>query len=126
MKRLVAGLLLCCVAGSASSYHTDDASESTKADTRASCNAAFHVGCQADQTFTASSSGFAAPAGALGSSGLESALVALLLAGGIGRGLYRARAGRGRRGNPHTAPGQPGSAGRGTTRQDRPLGESCC
>lgn len=96
MKRLLLGLVFCCVAGSAAAYHTDDANESTKADSNASCNAAFHLGCQTDQTFTASSSGFAAPAGALGSSPAESAAISMLLAAAIGGGIVRSAAARGR------------------------------
>jgi hypothetical protein len=59
--------------------------QSDTADLRASCNASFHEGCKSITT----SSGFAAPMGALGSSVLEGVLVAALIAGGIGRRLYR-------------------------------------
>ncbi len=60
--------------------------QSDTADLRASCNASFHAGCKSTTT---SSIGLAAPAGVLGSSGLEGVLVAVLIAGGIGRRLYR-------------------------------------
>jgi hypothetical protein len=61
--------------------------QSGAADERASCNASFHRGCVSDAKSTTSSSGFAAPAGVLGSSWLEGGLVLLLIAGGIARRL---------------------------------------
>jgi len=69
----------------ANAYHSG-ISETTTADARASCNAAFHSGCVDDgdheeQTQTASSSGFAAPAGGLGSSPAEIVFIALLVGG---------------------------------------------
>jgi len=83
MKRLIAGLLLWCVAGSAAAAY------SATADANASCNASFHEGCKTDQTFTASSSGFAAPAGVLGGSPVEGALLSLLVAAGVAGRFYR-------------------------------------
>jgi len=65
--------------------------QSATADLKASCNASFHEGCKSAQTTTVSSSGFAAPAGALGSSGLESAFIAFLFSAAIGGRLYRRR-----------------------------------
>jgi len=83
MKRLIAGFLLWCVAGSAAAAY------SATADAKASCNASFHEGCKTDQTFTASSSGFAAPAGVLGGSPVEGALLSLLVAAGVAGRFYR-------------------------------------
>ena len=57
-------------------------SESTTAEDAASCNAAFNTNCPLadleDQSYTASSGGFAAPAGALGNSPLELAFIGLI------------------------------------------------
>ncbi|UCD67709.1 MAG: hypothetical protein JSW48_12890 [Betaproteobacteria bacterium] len=83
MKRLILCLLLVGLAASANAYHSG-VSETTTADENASCNAAFHAGCPTDadheeQTHTASSSGFAAPAGDLGSSTFETAVIAFLV-----------------------------------------------
>ena len=84
MKRVIVGILFLCFAAVANAYHSG-ISETTTADASASCNAAFHSGCVDDdadheeQTHTASSSGFAAPAGAIGSSILEIGLLALLV-----------------------------------------------
>jgi len=86
MKYLWLWVFLFCLSGHAGA-------QSGTADSRASCNASFHQGCPSDQTSTASSSGFAAPVGVLGSSGLEGGLVLLLIAGGIARQLYRHAAG---------------------------------
>ncbi|MGD8511727.1 MAG: hypothetical protein PVG05_08650 [Gammaproteobacteria bacterium] len=89
MKRFLSGLLLACCAVNASAYHSG-INETTTAEGNASCNAAFHSGCPEDGhddgTETASSSGSAAPFGALGSSPLEMALIALLLGGLARRG----------------------------------------
>ena len=96
MKRLILCLLLVGLAASANAYHSG-ISETETADSNASCNAAFHAGCATtdddheEQTHTASSRGFAAPAGALGSSGLELALIALLVSGAIGGRLQQSR-----------------------------------
>lgn len=73
--------------------------QSNTAVDRASCNASFHLGCVSNQTSTASSSGFAAPVGMLGSSALEGGLVALLIAGGIARRIYCHATGSGRKRN---------------------------
>ena len=116
MKRLWICVLLFCLAGHA-------VAQNTTADQNASCNASFHEGCKSDQTFTTSSSGFAAPAGVLGSSALESSLIALLIAAGIGRRLYRSRSGiRGKR-DCDSASRQPDFIDRSAARQDGPAGE---
>ena len=84
MKRAIVGILFLCFAAVANAYHSG-ISETTTADESASCNAAFHAGCadtdadHEEQTHTASSSGFAAPAGTMGSSFLEIGLLALLV-----------------------------------------------
>ncbi len=84
MKRCLFGLLLACCAVNANAYHTG-INETTTADNNASCNAAFHAGCPEDDhddgTQGVTSSGSAAPVGALGSSPLEMALIALLIGG---------------------------------------------
>jgi len=89
MKYLWIAVFLFCFSGHAGA-------QSGTADERASCNASFHQTCVPDQSTSTSSSGFAAPIGVLGSSGLEGGLVALLIAGGIARRLYRSWAGDGR------------------------------
>lgn len=119
MKRLWICVLLFCLAGHA-------VAQNTTADQNASCNASFHEGCKSDQTFTTSSSGFAAPAGVLGSSALESSLIALLIAAGIGRRLYRVRSGGGGKRDPGSAAGQPHAIERSAARQDGPAGEGPC
>ena len=58
----------------------------------ASCNASFNQNCFTDQTYTADSSGFAAPAGELGSSAIEIVMFALFFATGIGARLHRSNA----------------------------------
>jgi len=90
MKRLIFALMLSWCGTTANAYHSG-ISETTTADTKASCNAAFHAGCSADsdgdheeQTQTADSSGFAAPAGGLGSSPTEVAVIILLVGGVVG------------------------------------------
>ena len=95
MKRLVLGLWLLCSPVFSQAYHSG-ISETTTADANASCNAAFHSGCADDpdheeQTHDASSSGFAAPAGALGGTALELGLIGLLLWFVGSRGLAAAR-----------------------------------
>lgn len=85
MKHVMLGFLLFCFAAFANAYHSG-ISETTTADANASCNAAFHSGCvdadtdhEEEHTHTASSSGFAAPAGTIGSSIVEIGLLALLV-----------------------------------------------
>jgi hypothetical protein len=96
MKRWMSILSLAFYATSASAYHTG-ISETETADANASCNAAFHAGCaitdddHEEQTHSASSSGFAAPAGAMGSSVLEMALIVLLVTGAVGGRLQQCR-----------------------------------
>jgi len=89
MKGLWIGVFLICLSGHA-------VAQSVIANEQASCNASFHQNCEPDQSTVASSTGFAAPIGVLGSSGLEGGLLALLIAGGIGRRLHRHVTGRGR------------------------------
>lgn len=96
MKHLWIWIILTCFSGHA-------AAQSSTADERASCNASFHQGCQSVQTSGTSSSAFAAPLGVLGSSGLEGALVTVLIAGGIARRLHRQAVGGGRKRNHHGA-----------------------
>ena len=89
MHRWMSILLFALCATGAKAYHSG-INETETADSNASCNAAFHAGCATavddheEQTHTASSSGFAAPAGPLGGSALEIALIALLLGGMVG------------------------------------------
>lgn len=82
MKRLVLSLWLLFFPVFSQAYHSG-INETTTADANASCNAAFHDGCadsdHEEQTHDASSSGFAAPAGALGGTAPELGLIALLL-----------------------------------------------
>ena len=82
LKRFVLGLWLLCFSALSHTYHSG-ISETTTADSNASCNAAFHSGCadtdHEEQTHDVSSSGFAAPAGTLGGTVLELGLIALLL-----------------------------------------------
>jgi len=92
MKYLPIWVFLLCVQGHAEA-------QSGTADERASCNASFHQTCQPEPTSGASSSGFAAPIGVLGSSGLEGGLVALLIMVGIARRRYRRVAGSARKVN---------------------------
>ena len=73
MKHLRRTLILLCVAASAHGYHNGAGDTTSTPDERASCNASFHDGCQQPSGSTLSSSGFAAPAGVLGGSLLESA-----------------------------------------------------
>ena len=82
MKYLWVWIFLFCFPG-----HAEP--QNSTADDQASCNASFHQNCVPDQTSTTSSSGFAAPLGVLGSSGLEGALVVLIVAGGVARRLHR-------------------------------------
>lgn len=89
MKYLWVWVFLFCFPG-----HAEPQSDT--ADDQASCNASFHQNCISDETSTTSSSGFAAPLGVLGSSGLDGGLVVLIAAGGIARRLYRRAAGGGR------------------------------
>jgi hypothetical protein len=80
MKHLWIWVFLLCFSGHAGA-------QSGTADERASCHASFQQDCVPDETSTTSSSGFAAPAGLLGSSWLEVGLVLLMIAGGIARRL---------------------------------------
>jgi hypothetical protein len=88
MKRLIFGLLLTCCAANASAYHSGINEDETAAG-NASCNAAFQEDCPEhthdDGTEGVTSSGSAAPIGALGSSPLEIALIALLVGGVVCR-----------------------------------------
>jgi len=87
MKNLWIWIFLACFTGHAEA-------QSDTADERASCQASFHEGCKSD---SASSDGFAAPGGVLGSTVLEGGLVVLLIAGGVARRLGRHAAGGGRK-----------------------------
>lgn len=82
MKRFLFGLLLTCCAVNASAYHSGINEDETAAGS-ASCNAAFQEDCAVDThddgADGVTSSGSAAPVGALGSSPLEIALIALLV-----------------------------------------------
>jgi len=53
------------------------------------CESELQCELSTDQTFTASSSGFAAPAGVLGGSPVEGALLSLLVAAGVAGRFYR-------------------------------------
>lgn len=105
MKRLLVWLFLFCCSGQAGA-------QSGTADARASCNASFHQSCPAQQTSGTTSSGFAAPLGVLGSSGLEGGLVTLLIAAAVARRLYRSEAGSPRPASPRGAT-QPEQASNG-------------
>lgn len=90
MRHAIVAILLWCFAAAANAYHSG-ISETTTAASNASCNAAFNSSCvnadadaepdhdHEEATHTASSSGFAAPAGAIGSSILEIGLLGLLV-----------------------------------------------
>lgn len=98
MKHWSTALLLAFCAMTANAYHSG-INETETADSNASCNAAFHTGCETDtdheeQTHTASSSGFAAPAGGLGGSALEIALIVLLVTATAVPRLKQSRSGR--------------------------------
>ena len=88
MKRFLCGLLLTCCAVNASAYHSGINEDETAAG-NASCNAAFQEGCPEhthdDGTEGVTSSGSAAPVGALGNSPLEIALIAFLVGGVVCR-----------------------------------------
>ena len=94
MKWLVSIVMVALCASTSNAYHSG-INEATTADANASCNAAFHAGCpeeeHEDHTATAESSGFAAPAGALGGSPLEVALVVAIVAGMLSGRSHRFR-----------------------------------
>ena len=102
MKRWALTLVLAFYAMTVNAYHSG-VSETETAASNASCNAAFNSGCVTDadtdtdheeQTHTASSSGFAAPAGGLGGSALEIALIVLLVIATAGPRVLQSRARR--------------------------------
>ena len=113
MKHLWIWIFLMCCPGYAGA-------QSDTADENASCNASFHGGCPSGGT---SSSGFAAPFGVLGSSGLEGGLVALLIAGGIASRLRRHAVGGGWKRNHRGAFERPGRHRQSMTGQDPPAGD---
>ena len=77
MKYLLAFMITFFAAANAMAVHNggDDLSTGENA----SCNASFNRNCVAESSYTADSSGFAAPAGELGSSLLEVAVLSLFL-----------------------------------------------
>lgn len=84
--------LLVSLAVSAQAAQSGGNDTNPTADERASCNASFHDGCARDSGGSVSASGFAAPAGGLGTSAPESGAL-LILAGLVawGRRLNRLR-----------------------------------
>ena len=87
MKYLIVFVLMIFSAVSAQAEHNGGADDSTGEN--ASCNASFNRNCPEEQTHTADSSGFAAPAGALGSSPSEIAVISLLVAACVGGQVRR-------------------------------------
>ena len=92
MKSLLVLLFVFFTAASATAEHNGGTDLSTG--DNASCNASFKQTCISEPTYSADSSGFAAPAGVLGSSPLESTVLSLLLVAYVVGRIHRSRARR--------------------------------
>ena len=90
MIRLVLTLLLDLAANVVHAQASGGSAPNTTADTNASCNASFHVGCTTSSGGSVASSGFAAPAGVLGASLPESASLAMLVLFAVALRIRRA------------------------------------
>jgi hypothetical protein len=79
MMRFALTLLMVLAANGVHAQASGGNAPNSTADSNASCNASFHVGCMTDSGGSVASSGFAAPVGALGASLPESASLAVLV-----------------------------------------------
>ena len=100
MRHLLAFLFMACVAGAAHAAHNGGSDTNTTPLSTANCNASFQSGCAQTSltttttttTNTVSSSGFAAPVGAVGESAVESIALAVMVAGAAWSWRRRRRA----------------------------------